>query len=274
MLCIGSEAVLGCDSTPPHQDIHVPQTPSLTQSYIECSTTQEVYVVPWHKLPSNLMLVLSEKKRPKPSERRELIRIVIDDLLHKENGRPGRAKLWHVAKQIVDKYPCSFQDRELNGTKVIGTGFDALFIHLENRVENVRRPLTISAKRPAEDGDVVWKKSTHSDRYGCVEWQPAIEGRDELKSKQDELKRAFTSRDLRESCIRKMMSETYCIQRATINKGNIVKTVKEEWPFLFEAVHLFDHTCSLLGFPMQMKLPEELTKKKEIPSKTSLIQKG
>lgn len=161
MLCIGSQAVLDCDSTHPRQDIHVPQTPSLTQSSIGCSTTQEVYVVPWHKMPSNLMLVLSGKKRPKPSERRELICIVTDDLLHKEKGRPGRAKLRDIAKQIVDKYPCSFQDRELNGTKVIGTGFDALFIQLENRVENVRRPFTISSKRPAEDGDAVWRKSTH-----------------------------------------------------------------------------------------------------------------
>ncbi|XP_039511056.1 uncharacterized protein LOC120465397 isoform X2 [Pimephales promelas] len=228
---------------------------------MECSTTHEVYVVPWHKMPSNFMLVLSEKKRPKPSERRELVRIVMDDVLSKVNGRPGRAKLRDIAKQIVDKYPCSFQDRELNGTKVIGTGFDALFIQLENRVENVRRPLTISSKRPAEDGDAVRRKSTHSDRYGCVEWQPAIEATDELKSKQDDLKSAFISHDLQESCIRKMMGETYCIQRATINKGSTVKTLMEEWPFLFEAVHLFDHTCTLVGFPVQTKLPEELAKK-------------
>lgn len=48
-----------------------------------------------------------------------------------------------------------------------------------------------------------------------------------------------------------LMAETYCIQRATINKGSPVKTVLEEWPFLFEAVHLFDHTCTLLGFLVQ-----------------------
>lgn len=37
--------------------------------------------------------------------------------------------------------------------------------------------------------------------------------------------------------------------------------VQEEWPFLFEAVHLFDHTCTLLGFPVQTKLAEELSRK-------------
>lgn len=272
MLCVGSQAGLRFYTSSSGYPC-APNTISDTQSSIECSTTHEVYVVPWHKMPSNLILVLSGKKRPKPSERRELVRIAIDDLLHKENGRPGRAKLRDIAMQIVDKYPCSFQDRELNGTKFIGTGFDALFIQLENRVENVWRPLTISSKRPAEDGDAVWGKSTHSDRYGCVEWKPAIEGTDEQKTKQDYLKSAFISHDL-QSCIRKMMGETYCIQRATINKGSTVRTVMEEWLFLFEAVHLFDHTCTVVGFLVQTKLPEELTKKKEIPSKTSLIPKG
>ncbi|KAI7798563.1 uncharacterized protein LOC130567110 [Triplophysa rosa] len=57
------------------------------------------------------------------------------------------------------------------------------------------------------------------------------------------------------------MAETYSIQRATINKGSTVNTVMEEWPFLFEAVYLFDHTCTLLGFPVQQKLAEELSKK-------------
>lgn len=46
-----------------------------------------------------------------------------------------------------------------------------------------------------------------------------------------------------------------------INKGSTVKTVLEEWPFLFEAVHLFDHTCTLLGLPVQTKLAEELSRK-------------
>lgn len=193
-----------------------------------------------------------------------MVRIVTDDVLSKERGRPGRAKLREIAKQIVEQYPCSFQDRELNGTNVIGTGYDALFVQLENRVENVRRPLTISpARRPAEDEDAhaMRKKSKHSDRYGCVEWQPAVEGTAQLESKQDELKSAFKTSHLQESSVRKLMTETYCIQRTTINKGSPVNTVQEEWPFLFEAVHLFDHTSTLLGFPVQTKMAEELSKK-------------
>lgn len=58
------------------------------------------------------MLALREKKRPKPKERREMVRIVIDNVLAKGRGRPGRRKLREFAKEIVQQYPCSFQDRE------------------------------------------------------------------------------------------------------------------------------------------------------------------
>lgn len=94
-----------------------------------------------------------------------------------------------------------------------------------------------------------------------MEWQPAIEGEAKLGSKQDELKSAFKTHHLQDSCVRKLMTETYCIQRATINKGCTVNTVLEEWPFLFEAVHLFDHTSTLLGLSVLTKLAEELSRK-------------
>lgn len=257
-----SQAIPTPTVTPLPLNVHLsptlPPTPEPTENSSSCAT----YAVPWHKMPPNLMLALSEKKRPKPKERRELVRIVIDDLLGKQHGRPGRAKLREIAKQIVQQYPCSFQDRDLSGTNAIGSGYDSLFVQLENRVENVRRPLTTSsAKRPAEDEEALRKKSTHADRYGCVMWQPAVEGTAELQSKQEELKTAFKTNDLPESSIRKMMAETYSIQRAAINQGSTVDTILKEWPFLFEAVHFFDHTCTLLGFPVQTKLAEELSRK-------------
>ncbi|KAF3850667.1 hypothetical protein F7725_012439 [Dissostichus mawsoni] len=64
-----------------------------------------------------------------------------------------------------------------------------------------------------------------------------------------------------ESSVRKLMAETYPIQRETINDGTNVKVLKEEWPFLFEAAHLFDHASRLLGFSVQNKLAQELSKK-------------
>lgn len=66
---------------------------------------------------------------------------------------------------------------------------------------------------------------------------------------------------LQESTIRKLVADTFSIQHDTLNKGSSVNTIKEEWPFLFEAVHLFDHTSTLLGFLVQTKLAEEVSRK-------------
>lgn len=119
---------------------------------MDYSSRCEPYAVPWHKMPPNPMLTLREKTRSKPKEKRELVCVIIDDVLCKENIRPGRAKLRETARQIVQEYSSSFQDRDLSGTKIIGIGYESLFIQLENRVENVRRPLTVcSAKKMADD---------------------------------------------------------------------------------------------------------------------------
>lgn len=191
-----------------------------------------------------------------------MVRIVIDNVLAKGRGRPGRRKLREFAKEIVQQYPCSFQDRETNGTTIIGSGYDSLFIQLENRLENISRPLASDpSKRPADKGDEMRKKSMHSDRYGCVEWQPTVENSQEQESKQQDLKNDFKTRQLDESAIRKLMTDTYAIQRAAINKGSSVKTLMEEWPFLFEAACLFDHTRTLLGLEVQTKMAEEVSRK-------------
>lgn len=52
------------------------------------------------------------------------------------------------------------------------------------------------------------------------------------------------------------MTETYPIQCDTINDGTAVNVIKEEWPFLFEVPHLFDHASKLLGFSVQNKLAQ------------------
>ncbi|XP_060786670.1 uncharacterized protein LOC132892416 [Neoarius graeffei] len=252
------QAVLGSTSLQPN--VHLPENPPLTPGPMEESSSRET-VVPWHKMPPNLMLALREKKRPKPKERREMIRIVIDDVLAKERGRPGRGKLREIAKKIVQQYPSSFQDREMNGTTVIGTGYDSVFIQLENRLENISRPCTFNSRPAAERGDEIRKKSSHSDRYGCVEWQPAVENTPELESKKDNLKNDFKTRQLEESVVRKLMTDTYSIQRTAINNGSTVKTLMEEWPFLFEAACMFDHTHTLLGLEVQTKLAEEVSRK-------------
>ncbi|XP_027897043.1 uncharacterized protein LOC114159128 [Xiphophorus couchianus] len=126
------------------------------------------------------------------------------------------------------------------------------------------RPLSFgSTKRQCEDEMASQKKSLPSNRYGCVQWQPTAENVTNLKFTQEQLKTAFQTNHFPESDVRRMMAETYSIQRAAINRGNSISKLLEDWPFLFETIHLFDHTTTLLGFPVQTRLAEELSKKEK-----------
>ena len=52
------------------------------------------------------------------------------------------------------------------------------------------------------------------------------------------------------------MTETYPIQRESINSGTDVRALKDQWPFLFAACHLLDHASKLLGFSVQNQLAQ------------------
>ncbi|KAF3841801.1 hypothetical protein F7725_023752 [Dissostichus mawsoni] len=237
----------GPTSTPLPQSDDLPPTPPETlpaHTPSAHSPSCEPYSIPWHKMPSKLMDVLGEKKWVKSKERLQMVRIVVDDYLHKHPGRPGRSKLMEIAKNIVGQYPLSFKQTEPFGNMPFAKdGCGPLFTQLENRVENIKRTST-PGKRRAEGGEGEVqrkKKSRNSDRYGCVEWDVAVEGtesRAELLSKRNELKSAFKTHDPQESSVRKLMAETYPIQRETINDEPI-----------------------LLGFSVQNKLAQELSKK-------------
>ncbi|XP_051799866.1 uncharacterized protein LOC110946856 isoform X2 [Acanthochromis polyacanthus] len=252
----------GCSSTPQRKHFHLPPTSLETAD----SPTHETYSVPWHKISSKVMDYLHKKKHIMGKHRREIVRIIADDYLHKHPGRPGRQKLREIASMIVGQYPASFKLTEPFGNKPFAKdGSETLFRQLEHRVENMARPQGSQKTRAADEGPTK-RKSRSSARYGCVEWDPVIEetvSREDLLSKQEELKRAFETSDLQESSVRKLMSETYPLQRETINNETDVRVMKDEWPFLFDVPYLFDHASKLLGFSVQDKLAQELSKKEK-----------
>uniref|UniRef100_A0A3P8P1Y1 Uncharacterized protein n=1 Tax=Astatotilapia calliptera TaxID=8154 RepID=A0A3P8P1Y1_ASTCA len=238
----------GPSSTPEPQRFQLPSTPPETAD----SPSQDAYSVPWHKFPSKVMDELREKKYIMGKDRREMVRIVAEDYLHKHPGRPGRQKLRELASMIVGQYPASFKLTEPFGNKPFAKdGSETLFRQLEHRIENMKRPQS-SLKRQAEGENSTKKRPRNSDLYGCVAWDPIIEGavcREDLLSKRDELKRAFQTQDL---------------QREILNDDDTtIAVVKDEWPFLFEVPHLFDHASKLLGFSVQNKLAQELSKKEK-----------
>ncbi|CAM4314419.1 unnamed protein product [Leuciscus chuanchicus] len=213
-----------------------------------------MFQIPWQKFPVTMMNALKEKRRPLPKDRRHMIRIIMEDLMAKDT-RPGRSKLKQVAQQLVERYPDSFLDK--SGTNVVGQGFASLVMQMENRVENIRRQYafgTSNERRPK-------KKCKSSDRYGCRQWQPESPNDFDNEGKKKKLQDAFKENVLPGSDIKRLMAETYCAQRITLNTEDNVLKLMEEWPYLFEATCLLDHTEKLLGFSVQTKLMNQIEEK-------------
>lgn len=66
---------------------------------------------------------------------------------------------------------------------------------------------------------------------------------------------------LSEFDFKRLMSETYDAQRITQNNDDNIIKIMEEWSYLVEATHLLDHIEKLMGFPIQMKLFNQIEEK-------------
>ncbi|XP_066526280.1 uncharacterized protein si:ch211-86h15.1 isoform X1 [Hoplias malabaricus] len=224
------------------------------------SETSGYFQIPWEKFPAELTKAMTEEKRPCPSLRRAMVRVIISDLLALGNKRP-RKILHQIAQEIVKKYPKSFSDISVNSTAT--NGYDFLLQQMKNRVDNSTRRMTKKLKRPA-DGDAGARKSKHHSRYDCAQQPdlPDTEDESALADKKAELQDSYALKTLPEARIKKLMAETYSMQRSSINRDyKTVIELKNEWPYLFETTYFFDHTERLLGVPVLKKLGEELSKK-------------
>uniref|UniRef100_A0A671UW94 Uncharacterized protein n=2 Tax=Sparus aurata TaxID=8175 RepID=A0A671UW94_SPAAU len=234
---------------------HMNETPATTHMMGTSTMTHtEKFQIPWQKFPVKMMTALKERRRPQPKDRRHMIRIIMEDMMASDI-RPGRSKLKQVAQQLVERYPDSFLDK--CGTNVVGQGFASLVVQMENRVENVRRQYGVSTSSEGRPK----KKLKSSDYYGCSNWQPVAPNGSDDEEKKKMLQDAYKENLLSEIDIKRVMSETYSAQRITLNNQDNVIKVMEEWPYLFEATHLLDHTEKLIGFPVQTKLLNQIEEK-------------
>ena len=75
------------------------------------STRNEARCIPWHKMPEELMTSLKHGRRPSPSLRKEMVRIVIADLYNLNLPLPRTTVLRALAQEAVRKYPNSLKRR-------------------------------------------------------------------------------------------------------------------------------------------------------------------
>lgn len=80
------------------------------------------FEVPWSKMPSEITRKLKNKERPTGRGRRELIRLIVGEILT-TCPSPGK-HLSEISRKIVSSYPQSFLD--VIEDQVVGSGYDSL----------------------------------------------------------------------------------------------------------------------------------------------------
>ncbi|XP_033632229.1 uncharacterized protein LOC117293868 [Asterias rubens] len=221
--------------------------------------------VPWQKMPRLLMAALEAKRRPAPSLRKEMIRIIVDDLDKPSTSLPRTKVLRALSSEIVQRFPDSFID-ELGGEKV-GSGYDSLLSQLVNRVDNISRPSMKRGRFSSGDEISSGPAKKKRDSYGCINWQPISLPKGETVASQvllkDELKALHASEPHTDKTqIMEKMSTTYATQRAMLNKANCaLLDVIEDWPYLFDEKFMLMHFKELVGTDIMHKVQESFKDK-------------
>lgn len=133
------------------------------------------FEVPWHKLPKALLDGCAKIARPKPSDRREMVRIICDEI-REYAILPGRKNISKIAEMVVTKYKESFCDTV--GDTIVGSGYESLRKQMEerlgylNRKENKPGFLRNKLNSAGDDGSEPPAKITKPvcGSYGCINW--------------------------------------------------------------------------------------------------------
>ncbi|KAF7641670.1 hypothetical protein LDENG_00275120 [Lucifuga dentata] len=211
------------------------------------------FEIQWSKVPSEITRKLENKERPTGHERREMIRLMVGEILT-VCPTPGKKHVSEIARKIVSTYPLSFID--VIEDQVVGSGYDSLTKQLQSRVTNMKRGKTsLYLKRQAastsEEEEDLPSKTTRVDTYGCINWQPNRlppgETVETQKFTQEELKNMHENRSKDTKSTEKKMVATFYTQRSNIISGMDTPVLVREWPYLFEMCGMMAHFKELTG---------------------------
>uniref|UniRef100_A0A8C4TBA5 Uncharacterized protein n=1 Tax=Erpetoichthys calabaricus TaxID=27687 RepID=A0A8C4TBA5_ERPCA len=202
--------------------------------------------IPWDSLPTGIQMAIAKCQRPSPADRRQIIRVLADEIRTHESN-PTRSQFLIVVRQIVKQYPKSFAD--MIGDKQIAGGYASLLSQLKVNIEHLNRSNTLSHHRIQSNESGTIKKRSTTDSYGCTRWQPELtagESYDSLEVKRQRMEEIFlhegsTGADRGE--VRKLMEETYCYQHRMINAipSPTIANLKTKWPYLFIQRYMYSH---------------------------------
>ncbi|XP_028813816.1 uncharacterized protein LOC114766784 [Denticeps clupeoides] len=238
---------------------------------VDLSVWPENFEVPWNRMPIGVKTAIAVGRRPTAKDRREMVRIVIDEMRLTELN-PSKLQCLTVAKKIVKQYPQSFADVLQDGTK-IGSGYGSLLTQLKTRVEHVNRGCTLSRRRKLKKTSKTSEDIAPgpADQYGCVRWQPECpvgETEESLKEKQQEMKDLYSTEGpagVERGHLSQLMKATYYLQRKSINSypPPSIADLKREWPYLFMPKEMYMHFESLTNITSFWRNLRSLWKKGE-----------
>ncbi|XP_034542051.1 uncharacterized protein LOC117815324 isoform X1 [Notolabrus celidotus] len=220
---------------------------------------EDNFEIPWSTFPEEVMHSLERGKRPGPKLRRQMVRIVVTEMM-KKCPHVGKKHSTDVAKKMVAKYPKSLQD-VIEGD-VVGTGYHSLVKQLQNRIENVRRTSTpkIRKRKHQTDSDhtdeiPLEERAAMQDTYGCIKWNvkflPLEETQESQQQKMEKLKVMFQHSDANPEEVKCLMKSTFYTQRQHVNQGKSIKCLREEWPFWFDELGMSVHFKELTGIDLK-----------------------
>ncbi|ROL50093.1 hypothetical protein DPX16_1106, partial [Anabarilius grahami] len=216
----------------------------------------ESFKVPWDVMPAEIRTATSSCKRPSPGARRQMVRIISDEM-RKYELNPTRAQCLVVCRNIVHQYPESFADQRDNG-QLLDSGYTSLLIQVKNRIENLNRASSFHQHRSASHG----QKRGPTDIYGCTRFQPSLpaeETEETMETKHQQLEGIY-SRDGTAGAerpeVKKLMDSTFYLQRSHINvvPTPTIASLKTKWPYLFSQKGLYSHFELLTDIPVLRSL--------------------
>uniref|UniRef100_A0AAR2JY98 SAM domain-containing protein n=1 Tax=Pygocentrus nattereri TaxID=42514 RepID=A0AAR2JY98_PYGNA len=222
-----------------------PQSSSSTSSSSPQLDThwEDNFEIPWTKFPEELMQPLERGKRPGPKLRRQMVRIVVTEMMEK-CPHVGKKHSTDVAKKMVSKYPKSLQD--IIEGDIVGTGYHSLVKQLKRKHES-----------NSDDTDEIplEERAAMQDTYGCIKWNvqflPREETQESQQQKMEKLKEMFQQSNANPEEVKGLMKSTFYTQRQHVNQGKSIKCLREDWPFLFDEIGMSVHFKELTGINLK-----------------------
>ena len=102
-------------------------------------------------MPEQVQLAIANSKRPAPKMRRQMIRI-LDDEIRKYEANPKRNECLIIGQNIVKQYPSIFANMTSGGVIITG-GFTSLLYQVKILIENINCAGTFKQHRTTEEAN-------------------------------------------------------------------------------------------------------------------------